>query len=241
MPLTVNPADQMAVSLARQIKDGERVFHGVASPLPMIAILLAKRLHAPHAVYLNIGGGVDAQPGALPFSTVSPVLLKDTPAIFSLIDIFDLSARGELDLAFLGGVQIDSYGQINLSVIGDFNHPKVRLPGGAGAAAIMPTAKRTVLWRTRHDPKTIVERCSFVSAAGRTDRVVTPLCVFRMADHKLEVEYLHPGVTFDEVQNQTGFTLSAEGCIREALPPTPDELKILKEIDPQRVRDVEFR
>src|SRR5215216_1117951 len=101
----MQPADLMAVAMARLLRDGERVFHGVASPLPMVAILLAKRLQAPNLVYLNITGSVDPSPGVLPKSTVDPALLGGTATLVSLAELFDLSARGGLDTAFLGGVQ----------------------------------------------------------------------------------------------------------------------------------------
>src|SRR5262249_14654188 len=100
-------AAQMAVALARLLHDGETVFFGVASPLPMVAALLAKRLHAPDLVILTLPGGVDPSPSVLPISTVDPRLLGGAAALVTLADVFDLAARGRLDTAFLGGVQID--------------------------------------------------------------------------------------------------------------------------------------
>src|SRR5688572_202956 len=118
----------MVVSLARLLRDGETVFHGVASPLPMVAILLARRLQAPNLVYLNITGSVDPAPVRLPVSTVDPALTRGTRSLVTLTDLFDLAARGRLDTAFLSGAQIDGQGRINLSAIGDWARPKVRLP-----------------------------------------------------------------------------------------------------------------
>src|SRR5436190_15540424 len=164
----------MAVAMSRLLRDGERVFHGVASPLPMVAILLAQRTHAPDLVYVNITGSVDPHPAVLPRSTTAPQLLAGTATIVTLADLFDLSARGALDTAFLGGVQIDGQGRINMSVIGEFRHPKVRLPGGAGSALVLPTARRTILWRAVHTPRCLVERLDFVTATGNVDRLVTP-------------------------------------------------------------------
>lgn len=230
----------MAVAMARLLRDGETVFHGVASPLPMVATLLAKRLQAPNLVYLNITGSIDPRPERLPVSTVDPALMTGTRALVTLTDLFDLSARGRLDTAFLSGVQIDRQGRINMSVIGDFHHPKVRLPGGAGSAALMPTARRTILWRTKHDPRTFVERLDFVTASGNVDRVVTPLCVFQRVDGRLVVESLHPGVTALDVRAATGFAVEVD----ERTPPTPvpsdAELAALLEIDPTGVVRSEF-
>src|SRR5688572_32227073 len=128
----IAPWDMMTVSMARLLRPRETVFHGVASPLPMVATLLAKRLHAPDLTYLNITGSIDPEPESLPVSTVDPSLLAGTRSLVTLADLFDLSARGRLDVAFLSGVQIDGAGRINLSAIGPFQKPTVRLPGGAG-------------------------------------------------------------------------------------------------------------
>lgn len=233
-------ADQMAVCMARLLRDGERVFHGVASPLPMVAILLAKRLHAPGLIYLNIAGGIDAFPEHLPVSTASPLLAQGSPAIFPLWEIFDLSARGGLDVVFLSGVQIDRLGRINLSVIGEFWRPRVRLPGGAGSAALMPTAKRTILWRTKHTPKTFVERLDFSTAAGRVERIVTPLCVFALKDGELYVESVHPYTSPEKVVANTGFRVRVGASTPVTPPPTDEELRILEATDPQKVRLLEF-
>lgn len=230
----------MAVSMARLLHPGETVFHGVASPLPMVATLLAKRLYAPTLVYLNITGGINAQPASLPVSTVDPALLQGTRAMVTLADLFDLSARGRLDVAFLSGVQIDGQGRINMSAIGDYARPKVRLPGGAGSAMLMPTARRVILWRTKHDPRTFVERLDFVTAAGNVDRVVTPLGVFVRHQGWLQVESLHPGVTPEMMRAATGFPVDVGPETPETPPPTAEELAVLRQIDPTGVVSSEF-
>jgi glutaconate CoA-transferase, subunit B len=230
----------MTVALARLMKNGETIFHGVASPLPMTAILLAKRLYVPDLIYLNITGSTDPTPSHLPVSTVDPVLLEGARSLVTLTDLFDLAARGRLDTAFLSGVQIDGQGRVNMSVIGDFAKPKVRLPGGAGSAALMPRAKRTLIWRTKHDPRVFVEKLDFVTAAGNVDRVVTPLCVFRRIDGWLTVESIHPGVTPGQVIAATGFAIEADGTTPITPPPTPEELAAIAEIDPTGVALSEF-
>jgi glutaconate CoA-transferase, subunit B len=234
-------AIQMAVALARLLRDGESVFFGVASPLPMVAALLARRLHAPSLTILTIPGGVDPSPSTLPLSTVDPRLLVGAPALITLADIFDLSARGRLDTAFLGGVQIDQAGRINLSAIGDPRRPKVRLPGGAGSAALMPTARRTILWRTRHDARTFVPELPFVTAAGNVDRVVTPLCVLRRIDGQLDVESVHPFSSVDEVSAATGFPVNVSTATPITPAPNADELAVLGEIDPDGIVASEFQ
>jgi glutaconate CoA-transferase subunit B len=233
-------SDLMAVSMARLLRNGETVFHGVASPLPMVAILLAQQMHAPDLVYVNITGSVDPTPAKLPRSTVSPQLLEGTAALTTLADLFDMSARGALDTAFLGGVQIDGHGRINMSVIGDFRRPTVRLPGGAGSALVLPTAGRTILWRTQHTPRSLVGRLDFVTATGHVDRLVTPLCVFKMEADRFALEQVFPGVTPEQVRLATGFRYREPVAI-PVLEPTNAELEALHAVDPDRVRDIEFR
>jgi glutaconate CoA-transferase, subunit B len=232
--------DIMVASLARVIRDGETIFHGVASPIPMVATLLAKQLHAPNLTYLNIAGGVDPDPDALPVSTVDPGLVRGARSMVRLIDLFDLAASGRLDTAFLSGVQIDGRGRTNMSVIGDFATPKVRLPGGAGSAAIMPRAKRTLIWRTKHDRRVFVEHLDFVTAAGNVDRVVTPLCVFRRVDGALIVESRHSWASPEQLVEATGFAITVDS----STPVTPElstnERNVLTRIDPNGVTLTEF-
>lgn len=239
--MNYGPAEMMIVSMARLLKDGETVFHGVASPLPMIAVQLAKRLYSPRLVYLNIPGGVDSSPSSLPVSTVDSLLVENAPSLFSLTEIFDLSARGMLDTAFISGVQIDYQGGVNLSCIGDFKKPKVRLTGGAGSAVILPTAKRVILWRSKHNPRVFVKKCDFVTARGNVEWVVTPLCIFRMDKGKLHLYSIHPYSSLKEVVEQTGFPIENKKGYSITREPEERELIMIDEIDPSRVRDIEFQ
>jgi glutaconate CoA-transferase, subunit B len=236
-----HPSDLMAVAMARLLRDGEVVFQGVNSVLPMVAIGLARRVHAPNLTYVNIAGGFDPTPRFAPASSTDPELARGSPALISNEDFYDLCARGGIDTVFLGAVQIDARGRTNVSVIGEHSRPKVRLPGGGGAAAIMPTAGRVILWRSQHSPRVFVERLDFVTAAGNVDRVVTPLCVFQRRRGRLEVEALMPDVTAEEVRAQTGFDLGTDSAWPALQPPTEAELDALQVVDPEGVRRMEFR
>ena len=240
LPDSRTVADQMAVCLARLIRDGEVVFQGVSSPLPMVAIALARAAHAPHAVTLSVAGGVSPQPPILPRSSTDPALAVGAAAVFANDDFYDLCARGKIDLAFLGAAQIDAEGRTNGSVIGPHATPKVRLPGAGGAAMILPTARRVIIWRTQHTPRVFVERLDFVSAVGNLDRVVTPLAVLRRVDGQLRIESVHAWTTVEEVQSQTGFTLSDGQATQSTPPPSDQELRLLASVDPGRVRELEF-
>lgn len=236
----VPAADFMAVAMARLLRDSSNVFHGLASPLPAVAIALARHLHNPQLRYLNIAGGVDILPAGLAVSTCAPSFLNGSRSFFSLTDIFDLSARGELDTAFLGGVQVDRSGAINNSVIGPFDHPKVKLPGGAGSAAIVPSARRTIVWRTRHDPRSIVEQVQFATARGNVGEVVTPLGVLVMEDGELRIGGVFSISSEEEIRRETGFAISRARDFRLLDDPSPEERAALAELDPQGVRYSEF-
>jgi glutaconate CoA-transferase subunit B len=239
--MTFGPPEMMAVAMARLLRDGELVFNGVGSILPMLAIELARRLHAPNLVYLNIGGGIDARPESLPFSSTDPALLAGTPGIVDQVEFYQLVMRGGVDVMFMGAVQIDPAGRINSSVIGDVERPRVRLPGGGGAAVVLPTARRVILWRTRHDRRTFVPKLDFVTAAGNVDRVVTPLCVMRRVEGRLAVESLHPGVSAETVREKTEFPVAIPPGCPETPPPTADELAVIRDFDPRNHRALDFR
>jgi glutaconate CoA-transferase subunit B len=235
-----HPADLMAVAMARLLRDGEVVFQGVNSVLPMVAIALARQVHAPRLVYLNIAGGLDPTPRFATVSSTDPELARGSPALISNEDFYDLCARGGIDTVFLGAAQIDAQGRTNVSVIGDYSQPQVRLPGGGGAAMIMPTAGRTILWRSQHTTRVFVERLDFVTAAGNVERVVTPLCVFQRREGRLQVEALMPGVGIEDIWHNTGFALERSMAWRSLEPPTDEELRVLNEVDPRGVRRLEF-
>ena len=241
MPSSYDPADLMAIAMARLLEDGEVVFQGVSSPLPVVAINLARRLHAPGLTYINIAGGLDPEPRFLPDSSTHAELAFGSASLLSNEDFYDLCARGGVDTAFLGAVQIDPFGRTNLSVIGSYTHPKVRLPGGGGAAMIMPTARRVILWRAQHSPRVFVEQLDFVTASGNVDRVVTPLCVLQRRAGRLDVEWRFPGVTPKMLAEQTGFPLPGAGHAPEIPAPTPEELAALEALDPTGVRRQEFK
>ena len=237
----IRPCDMMTVSLARLIRDGETVFHGVSSHMPMIAMLLAKKLHAPNAVHLNIPGGVGpAEPELQSWTSAGGELWETACAALPLQEVFDLSMRGGLDVAFLSGVQFDQHGRVNASVIGDYHRPKVRLPGGAGSAVLIPTAKRAILWRTKHDKRTFTEKLDFVTAQGHVSDIVTPLCCFTMHEGELILKSIHPYSSLEEVAANTGFPIryfSADFTPE----PTAEEMRALREIDPRDLRNLEFR
>lgn len=250
-------AELMAVCLAREIKDGDRVLQGLYSPLPMMACILAKNFHAPNMTYFNTADTIDPQPKELPFSTAGPALQERAVAYIPLWQTFDLAQRGDLDLIFLGAAQVDRYGNTNLSAIGPYEKPKVRLPGGA-ASAHLCAFMETVIWVPRHNPRVLVEKVDFVTGQGHMPggkerkeagipkggprKVVTNLCVmdFEPETKAMRLVSVHPGVTVDVVKEATGFELIVPEQVEETTPPSDEELEFMRKIDPKGVRELEF-
>lgn len=239
--MTVGPAELMVVTLARLVRDGEIACHGVNSLLASLALLLARRRHAPNLRHVAIGGGLDATPSTLPRSSSGPAWLAGSPVILSNVDVYQLALKRRFDLMMLGCVQVDARGRVNSTVIGPFERPTIRLPGGGGAAVLFQVVKRIIVYRTRHDPRSLPAAVDFVTATGNLDRIVTPLAVFRATSDGLRLEGLQPGATLEEVRRRTGFPVLATEDCGPVAPPTPDELRALEALDPDRLRDLDFQ
>ena len=233
--------ETMVVALARLARDGELAGHGVNSVLGSLALLLARRLHAPGLRHLAIGGGLDPTPPRLPASSSSSAWLAGSPVVLSNVDFYQLALRGRIDLMMLGCVQVDARGRINSTVIGPFDRPAVRLPGGGGAAVLFQVVRRVVVYRTRHDPRALPAAVDFVTACGNLERVVTPLAIFRATPDGLRVEGLMPGATLETVARQTGFPVVPTADCAPVPPPTIDELAALEALDPDRLRELDFK
>lgn len=221
----------IVTNLARFIRPHEITFSGVNSALPMLACLLAKKAYEFKFTYINVAGGVDPSPSKVPISSSDPVLAEGTRAIFANEDFYDLCTRGKMDLCFLGAAQIDGLGRTNVSCIGDWHAPRVRLPGGGGGAVMLPTARRSCTWRTEHSTRTLVENLDFITAAGGMHGVVTPIAVFTKVNNRLALASWHPQSSLDEVKARTGFSFDSAGAVATS-PPTEAELKGLRALDP---------
>lgn len=237
-------AEMMCAALAREIKDGDIVFHGLASPVPMTAMKLAKAL-GKDFTYVNITGGVDPKwenPATIG-STLSSNLYQDSVAVYGLDEIFDLACSGRVDISFLSFVQMSKKGEINMSYIGGtYDQPKVRLPGGAGSATLIPVTKRTTIWKTKHDKNSLVEKVQFATTSADPTKeftVVTNLCIFRLKNGQLELDSIFPYTTLEEVKENTGWEITQKDVPVYPVP-TPEELAALEKVDPNRIRYIEF-
>jgi len=241
----------MAVAAAREIKDGEIVFAGTG--LPMLGAMLAQHTHAPNCVIVFEAGAVDCKLAHLPMSVGDPRTMRFASTATGLFDVFStILQRGWIDVGFLGGAQVDAYGNINSTCIGDYYNPKVRFPGSGGAGDIACLSKRTVIMAV-HEKRRFPERVDYITSPGWIDgpegrkraglpwggpvAVVTNLGVLRF-DERTKRAYLascHPGVTPENVRENTGFDLDVSRA-KETEPPTEREIKILREeVDPERI------
>ena len=221
----------IVTNLARFIREDEITFSGVNSFLPMLACILAKRAYDFQFIYINVAGGVDPSPSKIPLSSSDPVLAEGSTAIFGNEDFYDLCTRGRMDLCFLGAAQVDAAGQTNVSSIGAWHSPKVRLPGGGGGAVMLPTAKRACTWRTEHSPRTLVEKLDFVTASGGVHGLVTPAAVFLKRQGRLSLHSWHPAHSLDAVRSRTGFSFDAPNAAPTPFP-THREAEALRALDP---------
>ena len=244
-------SELLAVMSSRVLEDGQTIFAGVG--IPLLAATLAQRMHAPGLTILFEGGvlGPFVVPGELPPSTNEQRCTRRANMVLPITDVLLLLQRGYVDIGFMGGAQIDRYGNLNSSFIGDADNPTIRLPGTGGGNDIASLTKMIVAMV--HEKRRFVENVDFVTSTGywhgdssRVDdglisggpsKVVTDLAVmgFDVASKRMKVEALHPGVTNDEVRKKTGFELMFDTDIQTTQPPTSEELAVLRELDPDRV------
>jgi glutaconate CoA-transferase subunit B len=227
----------MAVEAARRLHDGTVCFVGIG--LPSLAANLARRTHAPGCVLIYESGTIGAKPERLPLSIGDGELAETADAVVSVPEMFAYWLQGaRIDVGFLGAAQIDRYGNLNSTVIGDYDAPKVRLPGGGGAPEIA-TGVRDVLVMLRQTPRTFVERLDFTTSVGDRVRVViTDLGILEPRDGELTLTAVHPGVTAEEARAATGWDLRVAGDLRETAPPSDDELAALRSLERKGKVDV---
>ena len=248
----VTVSELLAVMGSRQLRDDTTVFAGVG--VPLMAAALAQQRHAPNLTMVIEGGiiGPRIKPGRLPVSTNEMRTAYRAQMLPGITDTFLFAQRGFLDYGFMGGAQIDQYGNVNTTMVGtDYRRPKVRLPGTGGANDIASLC-REVFILTFHERRRFIPKVDFVTSPGWLDgndsraraglrfgvvsKVVTNLGVFGFApdSRRMRVEALHPGITLDVVRDNTGFEILVPGDVETTAPPTADELEMLRALDPER-------
>jgi glutaconate CoA-transferase, subunit B len=248
----VTANELLAVMGSRELRDNTTVFAGVGAP--MLASGLAQRMHAPLLTMVIEGGivGPKWKPGSLPISTNEMRAAYRAQMLPGITDAFLLAQRGFLDVGFIGGAQIDRYGNLNTSAIGgSYERPKVRLPGSGGANDIISLCREVIIL-TVHEKRRFSDTVDFITSPGwlaggdtrrksgllfgGVARVVTTLGVFGFdpESRRMRLEALHTGVSVDEVHANTGFEVLVSDTLTTTKPPTDEELGILRMLDPAR-------
>lgn len=250
--LEYSTGELMIINASRLLKNGDVVFVGVGQP--NLACNLAKRTHAPDLFMIYEAGVIGAIPARLPLSIGDPTLVSGALSVVSMYDVFSYYLqRGNVDVGFLGGAQIDKYGNINATFIGnDYAHPKVRLPGSGGSQEIAAWAKRCYII-TPHEKRRFPEQVDFITSAGSPGglasrknvglhsqgpvAVVTDIGILEPNETgELILTTLHPGKTVQSAQENTGWQLTSSEKINITDPVTKTELSILREVlDPDGI------
>jgi len=240
------PEETMTIAAAREVKDGQVLLVGVGPP--NAAANLARRLHAPDAVLIYESGAIEAKPVRLPLSIGDDDLAETAAEIVSVPEMFNYwVGAGRIDVGFLGAAQLDRHANINTTLIGSYEHPKVRLPGAGGAPEIA-AASREVIILLRQSRRSFVERLDFTtsigygSGPGERERlgftgagptvVITDLGILRPSpeDRELELVAIHPGVEVDQVREATGWPLRVRPPLETTAPPSERELATLRDM-----------
>jgi glutaconate CoA-transferase, subunit B len=234
------------IAAARRLRDTRTVFIGVGRP--STAAILARMVHNPDLVLIYESGTIGAKPFHIPLSIGDGELAETADAIVSVPEMFNYwIGPGRIDVAFLGAAQIDPHANLNSTVIGDYEHPKTRLPGAGGAPEIASSCGEVIVIAP-HTKRTFVERLDFCTTVGHGDgpgarerlgfrgagptAVITDLGVLEPdeATKELVLTQIHPGVEVDQVREQTGWDLKVAAELRRTEPATAEELSALREL-----------
>ncbi len=248
--MTSSADEMMSIAAARTLRDGQACFVGIG--LPSKAANLARRLHAPGLVLIYESGTIGTEPDELPLSIGDGILADTADSVVSVPEIFAYWLQaGRFNVGFLGAAQIDRYANINTTVIGDYDHPTVRLPGAGGAPEISSSCGE-VLVVVRHSPRTFVERLDFLTSVGHGSgpgtraglglrgrgptMVITDLGVLRPdpATCELTLTALHPGTGLKEARAATGWDLAVTADVATTEPPSITELDVLRRLEATR-------
>jgi glutaconate CoA-transferase, subunit B len=234
---TYTADEMMAVAAARRLENGTVCFVGIG--LPSRAANLARATHAPGCVLVYESGTIGAKPSHLPLSIGDGELAETADAVVSVPEIFGYWLQGgRIDVGFLGAAQIDRFGNLNSTVIGPYDRPRVRLPGGGGAPEIAAWCRETFVM-LKQSPRTFVEELDFRTTAGAgvggagVTCVVTDLGLLEPdGTGELTLTELHPDVTVEQARDATGWELRVGDSLRTSAPPTGAELHALRALRP---------
>ena len=221
--------DLQTIVAARSLAGKRSCFIGVGRP--STAAILARMVHNPELVLVYESGTIGAKPQRVPLSIGDGELAETADLVVSVPEMFNYwIGPGRVQVAFLGAAQVDRFANLNSTVIGDYDHPRTRLPGAGGAPEIATGCEEVVVIAP-HSQRTFVERLDFRTTTGeRTTAVITDLAVLEPRDGELTLTSVHPGVTVDQVRDATGWELRVAQAVAVTEPPTAAELEALEEL-----------
>ena len=239
-------AEMMAIAASRVLKNDDVCFVGIGAP--SVACNLARLTHAPDITLIYESGTIETKPDVLPLSIGDPELCETALTTVSVPEMFQYWLQGgRISVGFLGGAQLDKFGNINSSIIGTYEHPKVRLPGGGGAPEIASLCRQTYVVMSQTQ-RSFVERVDFITSFGYgtggdhrqrlgihtlgPTLIITDLCMLRpdAETKELVVTSLHQGVTREDVVQHTGWSIRFTDALEQTLPPTGAELAVLRDL-----------
>ena len=224
------PDEMMTIAAARRLKNGAVCFVGIG--LPSAACNLARLTHAPDLVLIYESGTVGTRPNVLPLSIGDGELAETARSVIPLPEIFThYLQRGRVDVGFLGAAQVDRFGNLNSTVIGEYSHPTVRLPGSGGAPEIASQA-REVFVVMKQSARTFVPELDFTTSAGRPSAIITDLGVLEPegAAREMVLTATYDGVTINDVKTACGWPLRVAAQVHLVSPPTVGEIRILRDL-----------
>lgn len=231
-------ADTVVALMARQIADGAVVATGVASPLAILAIAVARATHAPNLTYLACVGSLDPDLSHLYRSSEELTYLEGRRAEITIPDLFDHARRGRIDTVFFGAAEVDWRGNTNMSAAGDLRRPRVKFPGVAGAASLRRWVKRPVLMMPRQSKRSLVATVQVASTVdpGRRTMLITDLGVFEVGLPEATLVARHPWATSAEIADKTGFSYALAPEPLVTPPPDARTLEAIRAIDSDNLR-----
>ncbi|HVX98374.1 MAG TPA: CoA-transferase subunit beta [Pseudorhodoplanes sp.] len=246
MSTNYTPNEMMTVAAARALKNSDVLFVGIG--MPSAAANLARLTHAPDITLIYESGTIETKPSVLPLSIGDGELCETALTTVAVPEMFRYWLQGgRITIGFLGGAQIDKYANLNTTVVGSYDRPKVRLPGGGGAPEIANSCGEIFIIMAQ-GRRSFVERLDFVTSLGHGEggdhrrrlgvptkgptRLITDLCIFEPdpQTREMTVVSIHPGVTREQIQENTGWAVRYAGTVTQTEPPTARELDVLRDL-----------
>ncbi len=230
-------AEALVAAMAREICDGDVVATGVVSPLPILAIEVARRTHAPNLTYLACVGSLDPQITELKRCSEDLAYLDGSRGVVTIPDLFDHARRGRVDVMFFGAAEVDGMGDTNLTAAGSIEHPRYKFPGVAGAATLRRWVRRPLLLVSRQSRRNLVPKVQIASTTdpGRRTRLLTDLGTFELGAAGPQLVARHAHANLEAISERTGFGYTVPDPLPVIDPPTPTHLEAIRSIDRHRL------